>query len=78
MTAEPEPASDPFAALLAWQREMDAQRRRILVHPDRLDAVAAVVDRLGMGGLIEVRGSAVVPEGQAIVLPVDDLPDWAR
>jgi hypothetical protein len=47
---------------------IEESRREVFCHPTRVEAVRALVDELGVGGLVQVHGSPYVPEDQAFVV----------
>lgn len=52
---------------------LEPARRIVIVRPDQADRVRAAVKRAGMADRLFVEESDLVPEGQAITLPVDPI-----
>lgn len=70
------PSTPALDGLLAWWKRWTTPGRLMLVHPDRLDEVRAMVVEFDMVNHVAVRASQIVPEGQAMLFDVDNLPEW--
>lgn len=63
---------DPVRELQAWIDRLDDMRRVVMCRPELVAPIRAVIAREGVGGLVRVVGSELVPPGTLYLAPDPD------
>jgi hypothetical protein len=72
-------SSDPLENLRFWMQTFEDSRRTLLCPPDLESRVKGYVDAHGLGGVVQVKASPIIPDGQVMIVDENALEaEWRQ